>query len=233
MTGSEDGEYLISECLFLSFLPGESGHPGWTRWEGGRHPHRLWGRVWHVGHRERVGIKTQALGSPNPQLSRLPIFPRVGKGAGGVTPALGCSEGLGRAGPWAPCVEGRWGICCYHHLATPAKVTGPKAGVGSRHKGGRFPKLSDDFRTSSGLVACALGSWGGGMLQSKEVEGKQGIWNEAGREGQRENERKEGRVFSSRHKAQGWDMVRWLLEAGRRFLQPGDTVAPHRGDGTS
>ena len=99
MTDSEDGEYLISECLFLSFLPGEPGHPGWTRWEGSRHPHCLWGRVWHVGHRDRVGIKTQALGSPNLQLSRLPVSPGVGKGAGGVTPALGCSEGLGRG--WA------------------------------------------------------------------------------------------------------------------------------------
>lgn len=79
-------------------------------------------------------------------------------------------------------------------------------------------------------MLCALVSWGGGRLQGEEVEGKQGICSEVGREGQRENERKEGRVFSVRHKAQRWAVACWLHEAGRRFLQPGDTVVPHRGD---
>lgn len=56
--------------------------------------------MWGVG--RGWGSRPQALGSPTPQLRRLPASPGVGKGAGGVTPTLGCSEGLGRAGQgWA------------------------------------------------------------------------------------------------------------------------------------
>lgn len=228
MSASSCRSSLENQCA-----PGH-GHLGWTRWEGGRLPHCLWGRVRHVGHRERLGIKTPGFGLPHPPAVKAACFSRSGERSWGSdsNPGMlrGAGQGLGRAGPWAPCVEGSWGIC-YHRSATPAKVTGPKTRVGSRCKGGHFPKLSDGFTQVQGLwpVLCALGSWGGGRLQSKGVEGKQGIWNEVGREGQRENERKEGRVFSSRHKAQRWAMVRWLHEAGRWFLQPGDTVAPHRG----
>lgn len=87
----------------------------------------------------------------------------------------GAGQGLGRAGPWAPCMEGRWGIC-YHRSATPAKVTGPKTRVGSRCKGGCFPKLSDGFKQVQGLwpVLCTLGSWGGGRLKSKGSGGQTG-----------------------------------------------------------
>ena len=49
--------------------------------------------MWGIG--RGWGSRPQALGSPTPQLRRLPVSPGVGKGAGGVTPTLGCSEGLG------------------------------------------------------------------------------------------------------------------------------------------
>lgn len=161
------------------------GHLGWIRWEGGRHPHCLWGRVRHVGHRERLGIKTPGFGLPHPPAAKAACFSRSGERSWGSDSNPGMLRG---AGPWTPCVEGRWGICCYHCSATPAKVTGPKTRVGSRHKGGRFPKLSDGFSTSSGLVACALctGQLGRGQA---ERQGSRGQTEDLQRSGERRTKR--------------------------------------------
>ena len=71
------------------------------------------------------------------------------------------------AGPWAPSVEGRSGICHCHHSAPLIEGTGPKAKVGSGPKGCLFPIYQKVSTQVQGWLPALCK-----MEESKEVVGK-------------------------------------------------------------